>query len=637
MPLDAQQLLAAIVDSSDDAIISKDLDGTVTSWNKGAERIYGYTEKEMIGKSITTLIPDDRLDEEPSILERIRAGERIDHYQTVRRTKDGRLIDVSLTVSPIRDAEGNIVGASKIAHDITKERRAQEQLHQSEERYRVTLASIGDAVIATDEKGHVSFMNPVAEALTGWPVAEAIGHPLGSVFQIVNEFTRVPIEDPVTKVLRMGMVVGLANHTILISRDGTERPIDDSGAPIRDPQKGILKGVVLVFRDVTEKRAADLSALRLAAIVEGSEDAIVSKRLDGTITSWNHAAERILGYSESEAIGKPITLIIPPARYAEEREIIARLKAGERVQHFETIRVTKDGREIDVSLSISPVRDPSGHIIGASKILRDITERKKVDRDLLMAQRQLQERAGELEIRVRERTARLQEMMAELESFSYSVSHDLRAPLRAIQQYAQILTEDYRDKLDDLGRNYLGRIVSSTTRMDALIRDVLTYSRVVRSHIQLVPLDTERLLLDLIEQYPAFQPPAAQIDIASPLLWVMGHEAFLTQCLSNLIGNAVKFVPSDRLPHVGVKTEQRKGMVRLWVEDNGIGIDPSDQDRIFGIFEKADPGQNYEGTGIGLSIVRKAVERMNGKLGIESEKGHGSRFWIELSPTNVGN
>jgi PAS domain S-box-containing protein len=629
--LDSRQWLAAIIDSSDDAIISKDLHAIITSWNKGAERLYGYTAEEMMGKPITLLIPEDRQNEEPAILNRIRAGERIDHYHTVRKAKDGRLLDVSLTVSPIRDTEGNIVGASKIARDITAEKRIQDQLRQSEERYRVTLGSIGDAVIATDEKGNISFMNAVAEKLTGWPQAEAAGKPLETVFRIVNEYTRAPVENPVIKVLRMGAVVGLANHTILISREGTERPIDDSGAPIRQPDKGTLNGVVLVFRDVTERRSAELSALRLAAIVEGSEDAIVGKTLDGIITNWNQAAERILGYSATEAIGKPITLLIPPDRLDEEREILARLKAGRRVQHFETVRVTKDGREIDVSLSISPIKDPSGRVVGASKILRDITERKKVDHDLLQAQRQLQQRAGELEIRVRERTAQLQEMIAELESFSYSVSHDLRAPLRAIQQYAEILKEDYQDKLDEEGRKYLTRIAASTARMDALVRDVLTYSRVVRSDIKMKPLNTEKLLRDLIEQYPTFQPPLAQVEIVSPLHCVMGHEPFLIQCLTNLIGNAVKFMPKNRIPQVRVRTEENGDVIRLWVEDNGIGIESEDQERIFGMFEKAAVGQHYDGTGIGLSIVRKAVERMEGRLGVDSEIGRGSQFWIELS------
>lgn len=629
-PSDSLSLLGAIIDSSDDAIISKNLESIITSWNQGAERIFGYSASEVIGRSITLLIPEGRLNEEPAILERIRRGERIDHYETVRRTKAGTLIHVALTVSPIRNAEGKIVGASKIARDITEKRKIQEQLRQKEEQYRVTLASIGDAVIATDNQGHITFMNQVAEELTGWSKEDASGLPLEKVFQIVNEFTRAVVEDPAAKVLRKGTIVGMANHTVLIAKDGTEHPIDDSGAPIRSPESGNLVGVVLVFRDISEKRKSELAALRLAAIVSSSEDAIIGKNLDGIITNWNQAAERILGYSAPEAIGKPITLLIPPERQAEEKEIMARLRVGKRIEHFETVRVTKEGREIDVSLSISPIKDLSGHIVGASKIMRDITGRKKAEAELREAQRQLQARATDLESKVRERTARLQEAVAELEAFSYSVSHDLRAPLRAIRQYAEILAEDYRDKLDDQGRVYLKRITSSTGRLDALIRDVLTYSRVVRADLQLQPIDTERLIHELVEQYPNFQRPQANIEIEGPLLPINGHEAFLTQCFSNLLGNAIKFVAPGQTPHVRVRTEPIDGLVRLWVEDNGIGIAPKDQSRIFGMFEKANPEQDYEGTGIGLSIVRKAVERMNGRVGVESEPGQGSRFWLEF-------
>ena len=366
------------------------------------------------------------------------------------------------------------------------------------------------------------------------------------------------------------------------------------------------------------------------AIIESSDDAIISKTLDSIITSWNKSAERIFGYTVQEAIGRSITLLIPPEKHFEEKEILERLRAGERIEHFETTRVTKDGRILDVSLSISPIKDPSGRVIGASKILRDITKRKKVERDLQEAQRQLRQYADDLENKVRERTARLQETVEELETFSYSVSHDLRAPLRAIQQYSEILQEDYSDKLDDQGHVYLTRITNATARMDTLIRDVLAYSRVVRSDIHLQSIDTERLVRDLLEQYPSFQSPHAEIRVESPLLPVKGNEAFLTQCLSNLVGNATKFVAAGQMPHVRISTEKRNGTVRIWVEDNGIGIEPRDHEKIFGMFERIHPEQGYEGTGIGLSIVRKAVERMNGKLGVESAVGKGSRFWIEL-------
>jgi PAS domain S-box-containing protein len=236
-----------------------------------------------------------------------------------------------------------------------------------------TLASIGDAVIATDIVGRITFINSEAERLTGWKSADAIGKSLASVFHIVNEVTRQTAENPVDEVLHAGKTVGLANHTILIARDGTEIPIDDSAAPIRSAD-GATFGVVMVFRDVAEQRTAQVARARLAAIVEFSGDAIITKDLDGIVQTWNASAERILGYTAAEMVRQPITRIIPPDRLDEEPQILARLRSGLSYERLETVRVAKDGHHIPVSLSVSPLKDRDGHVVGASKIIHDITE-----------------------------------------------------------------------------------------------------------------------------------------------------------------------------------------------------------------------------------------------------------------------
>ncbi|HSP99333.1 MAG TPA: PAS domain S-box protein, partial [Candidatus Dormibacteraeota bacterium] len=246
------------------------------------------------------------------------------------------------------------------------------------ESLRVTLQSIGDAVITTDVRGCVTSMNAVAAALTGWTVEAAIGQPLDAVFRIIDESTRQPAPSPVEQALAQGTVVGLANHTLLIDRDGRERLIDDSAAPIRDAH-GVVSGVVLVFRDVSDRRRIEHTQALLANVVELSDDAIVTKDLNGTVTSWNAGAERVFGYTREEMIGQPILRIVPGDRSQEETRILAAIRRGDRVDHFESERVHKDGRRINVSISVSPIRSPSGPIIGASKIARDITGQKRAD------------------------------------------------------------------------------------------------------------------------------------------------------------------------------------------------------------------------------------------------------------------
>jgi PAS domain S-box-containing protein len=623
-------LLAAIVESADDAIISKELDGTITSWNKGAERIFGYLTSEAIGRSISMVIPSDRLDEEPAILARIRKGDHVEHYLTVRRRKDRSFFDASITASLIMNSGGEVIGASNIVRDISEERRAQEQLRRSEERFRVTLSSIGDGVIATDRQGRISFMNRIAEKLTGWNQEDALGLSSDEVFKIINEFSREAIESPVARVLREGTIVGLANHTLLVSKSGAQVPIADSGAPVREVT-GELNGVVLVFRDVSEQREAELTARRMAAIVANSDDAIISKTLEGIIESWNEGAERIFGYTATEAIGKSILMIIPQEHRNEEAEILARIRRGERVDHFETVRVTKDGRRINASVTISPIKDPnSGRVIGASKILRDITERKKSEEALRKAQEQLQAQAQQLKSTVNERTEELRQTVSELEAFSYSLSHDLRTPLRAIQSFAQIVLADNGARIGPPGTDYLERVVNASERMDRLIRDVLTFTRVSREEVRFERVDVDRLIRDIIKERQDWQPPAAVIQIESPLLPMCGHQTFLTQCIMNLLDNAIKFVSPETSPHVQIYSETLGDKVRLWFQDHGIGIEKSAQEKVFKVFQRAHIGGRYEGTGIGLAVVRRAVERMDGTVGVESEPGRGSRFWIEL-------
>jgi signal transduction histidine kinase len=269
-----------------------------------------------------------------------------------------------------------------------------------------------------------------------------------------------------------------------------------------------------------------------------------------------------------------------------------------------------------------------------AQLEKEIAVRKAAEASLLQARDRLADRAGELERLVTERTEKLREMVGELEAFSYSVAHDLRAPLRAVQGYSTALLNEYADRLDETGCSYLQRMERAAIRMDKLIQDVLSYTKILREvPMGVIALDT--LLRDLIDTFEDWKPPRAKIQIDGTLPDVLGNEALLGQCLSNLLGNAVKFVTPGTLPQVRVWTEHVPDHVRIWIEDNGVGIASENHARVFRMFERIYTTNEYSGTGIGLTIVRKAMERMGGRVGLDSEFGKGSRFWLELNEANA--
>ncbi|HET9300661.1 MAG TPA: PAS domain S-box protein, partial [Candidatus Polarisedimenticolaceae bacterium] len=311
------------------------------------------------------------------------------------------------------------------------QKRAVAAANRERQRFETTLASIGDAVIATDAEGRIVFANPVARSLLRSP-RDLVGQDLHRVFRIIHEETREPVESPVEKVLREGAVVALANHTALLAGDGTEIPIDDTAAPIKDGD-GKVVGAVLVFRDIGERRRAQRARRLLAAIVESTSDAIMSKDLQGNITSWNAGAERIFGYTEKEVLGRPVSILAVPGRN-EMPVILDRIRRGERIAPYETVRRTKEGETLHVSLSVSPLLDDDGRVIGASKIVRDISERRRTQEAL--------QRSNE-----------------DLERFAFMASHDLQEPLRMITAYGQLLSRSLSLPPGDEHHEFLGQIL----------------------------------------------------------------------------------------------------------------------------------------------------------------------------------
>lgn len=378
-------------------------------------------------------------------------------------------------------------------------------------------------------------------------------------------------------------------------------------------------------REVAERRRAEEASRRLAAIVEQSEDAFIGTSPDGIVETWNAGAERLFGYGEAEMLGRAMTQIVPAQSSDELRAALSHAVAGQEVEYLETLGVRRDGELLHLAVTVSPIVNASGRVVAAATVARDVSRRKRDEAEI-----------QRLNAALSNRVAQLEAMNRELESFSYTVSHDLRAPLRAVQGFSEALLQDYGMSLDDTARGFVHRAVEAAARMDRLIRDLLEYSRLARVELALEPVDLAVATADAAAQLEReLAERRATVEILGDLPTVRGDGRTVAQAVANLLSNAVKFVTAGTTPHVRVWAEERDRMVRLWVEDNGIGIAEEHQQRIFHVFERLHAQEAYPGNGAGLAIVRRAAERMGGAAGVESRPGAGSRFWIELAAADA--
>jgi len=474
---------ARTVAAADDAIVSDDLSATITSWNPAAERLFGYTPAEAVGQHVFLIVPDECREKERELRAALLEGADLDTYDTTRRRKDGTRLDVSITVSLLRDAAGRVVGIRSVARDVCV-------------------------------------------------------------------------------------------------RKGNER-----------------------------------DAMRLAAIVESSDDAIVSKNLDGIILTWNPSAERLFGYTAEEAIGRPVTMIIPEDRLHEEVEVLRRIRAGILVNHFETVRRHKDGHDLDISLTVSPIRDETGTIVGASKIARDISEQKRL--------RRMADEASRMK-----------------DEFLAVLSHELRTPLNTVLGYSRLVRHP-QIAADERKRNHSLAVLERNANILAkLVDEVLDTARSMAGKLKLAVrrIDLITIVREALEAVaPAVEARTLTLRVdMQPRLETLGDPDRLLQVVLNLLSNAVKFTPIGGT--VSVRVFEECGDSVIEVRDTGIGIAPDHLTRVFQRFWQADAtvSREYGGLGLGLALVRHLVELHGGSVSAASDgAGHGATFTVRLPSRTV--
>ena len=800
--------LSAVVESSDDAIISMTMEGTITSWNRGAERVFGYSSAEALGKSRRMLLPAERANEESDILARIERGERVSHLETVRVRKDGKKIDVSVTISPIKNSSGAIVGASKIARDITEHKRAEQALKKSLATSEAALQELADqkfaldqhAIVAiTDVQGTITYVNEKFCAISQYSEDELIGqnhrilnsgHHSKEFFQemyhtIANgrvwhgeiknrakdgsfywvDTTIVPTlgadgkprqyvairaditerkraEDAVKESLATSeaalqeladqkfaldqhAIVAITdvqgtityanekfctisqysedeligqNHRILNSghhpkeffqqmyhtiargevwhgeiknraKDGSIYWVDATIVPFIGID-GKPRQYAAIRTDITERKRAgevlgaqalelsryaeELSTsqqalqtqtLTLQSVLDSMSEGLVVADENGKFIIWNPAAEKIVGLGAADVpsdqwtshygIFLPDTVTPLPA----EQNPLLRAIRGEVCSAEMFLRNPELAEGVWIEASAGPLKDKDGVVRGGVTAFRDITQRKADEREI----RKLNDK---LELRVVERTAQLEAANEELEAFSYSVSHDLRAPLRHIGGFSKLLVEEFGSTLDPTAQHYLDRIQSGAQKMGLLVDELLNLARVGRQALNRQPARLNSIVAEVI----AILQPESE---GRPVEWIIADlpvvecdSILVKQVFQNLLANALKFtrprVGTDGSAGVGtpaptpravieVSHKEDDGQLVLMVRDNGIGFDMKYVDKLFGVFQRLHRAEDFEGTGIGLATVQRIVQKHGGLVWAEAEVGKGATFYFTLT------
>lgn len=527
-------------------------------------------------------------------MEREEVEIRVDQANTRTRQAEARTAQANTRADQanLRTDEAN----TRTEH---AEARSVQALLDSGISYRRLFETAQDGILILDaETGQVVDANPFMKALLGYSQEEFLGRKLWDIGPFKGEaaskvaFAELQLKDRLC-------YEGLPLET----KDGRRVEVEFISSAYLEGAKRLIQCNI---RDTTERRQAEKTAMRLAAIVESSEDAIIGKNLDGTVQSWNGGAQKIFGYSAAEMIGGPMTPLIPVGRLDEEKQILEKIRRGESVQHFDTVRQAKNGQQIDVSVTISPIKDSTGTIVGASKVARDITESKRVEKRII-------------------------ELNAELEAFSYSVSHDLRAPLRHVIGFVELLQREAGSSLSEKSLRHLTTISQSAKRMGSLIDDLLSFSQIGRSGMKKGAVNLDELVRDTLSDFEGDLQGRNVVWKIHPLPVTQCDRALLRMVLVNLISNALKFTahcPETRIEIGTIPNGDNETVI--FIRDNGVGFDPRYVGKLFGVFQRLHSVGEFEGTGIGLATVQRIIHRHGGRAWAEGVVNGGATFNFSL-------